>query len=40
MTLIECAEFRFVIMDAPTRTNATEYMHCLLSYGVTNHVQF
>jgi len=38
-TLIECAGLRFVIMDAPTRINATEYVHRLLSYGVTDLVR-
>ena len=37
-TLIECAGLRFLIMDAPTRINATEYVDRLLSYGVTNLV--
>lgn len=37
-TLIECAGLRFLIMDAPTRINATEYADLLLSYGVTNLV--
>ena len=38
-TIIECAGLRFLIMDAPTRTNATEYVDRLLSYGVTDLVR-
>lgn len=38
-TMIKCAGLRFVIMDAPTRANALEYVERLHSYGVTDLVR-